>query len=165
MPDRAKYLILAAYLCQVNRPDRDKHLFSIQKNGRRRKSVTESNTTSEDTAFGSNAVAQSKNIRLRTFPFERMLSVFVSVVTLHQMATHRDSIPEEDTERLLSLGDASLTHSLEYLQNVGLLHEQPVAGPTDPIRLTGKRYWCELSEAEALRLAESLEFPLSRYIL
>ena len=165
MSDRAKYLLLAAYLCQVNRPDRDKHLFSIQKNGRRRKSATESNTASEDTAFGADAMAQPKSLRLRTFPLERMLSIFVSVVTLHQMANNKESLPEEDTEQLLLLGDASLQQNLEYLQDVGLLHEQPATGPTDPVRLTGRRYWCELTEVEALQLAESLEFPLTRYIL
>ena len=165
MPDRAKYLLLAAYLCQVNRPDRDKHLFSIQKNGRRRKSATESNTASEDTAFGASAVAQPKSLRLRTFPLERMLSIYVSVVTLHQMANNKESLLEEDTELLLSLGDASLQQNLEYLQDIGLLHEQPATGHTDPIRLTGRRYWCELTEAEALRLADSLEFPLTRYML
>jgi len=165
MPDRAKYLLLAAYLCQVNRPDRDKHLFSIDKNGRKRKSVTETNTASEDTAFGTDSLPQPKTYRLRTFPLERMLSIFVSLVTLHQIEGHKDSLPEQETEQLLSLGDVSLLHNLEYLQDLGMLHEQPVTGPAEPIRLTGRRYWCELTENEALRLAESLQFPLTRYIL
>lgn len=165
MSERAKYLLLAAYLCQVNRPERDKHLFSIQKNGRRRKSVSESNTASEDTAFGVNVAAQPRSLRLRTFPLERMLSVFVSVVTLHQMANNKESLPEEDSEQLLSLGDASLQQNLEYLQDVGMLHEQPATGPNDLIRLIGRRYWCELTEAEATRLADNLQFPLTRYIL
>ena len=167
MPQRAKYLLLASYLCQVNRPDRDKHLFSIQKNGRRRKSNTESNTASEDTAFGTNAMSQPKTLRLRTFPLERMLSIFVSLVTLHQLEanSNSESFQEDETEKLLSLGDASLQLNLEYLQDIGLLHEQPGTGPTDPIRLTGRRYWCDMTEDEALRLAETLHFPLTRYVL
>jgi len=166
MPERAKYLLLAAYLCQVNRPDRDKHLFSIEKNGRRRKSATESNTASEDTAFGADTTAQQpKTLRLRTFPLERLLSIFVSLVTLHQIEGHKDSLPEQEAEQLLSLGDVSLQQNLEYLQDLGLLHEQPATGPSEAIRLTGRRYWCELTENEAVRLAESLHFPLTRYIL
>lgn len=167
MPDRAKYLLLSAYLCQVNRPDRDKHLFSIQKNGRRRKTTTESNTASQDTAFGTNPTAQPKSLRLRTFPLERMLSIFVSLVTLHQIdkSNNKESMPDEESEQLLSLGDVSLQHNLEYLQNSGLLHEQPATAPTDPIRLTTRRYWCELTQEEAHRLAASLQFPLTQYVL
>jgi hypothetical protein len=165
MPHRVKYFLLAAYLCQVNRPDRDKHLFSIQKNGRRRKSATESNTASEDTAFGANAAGgQPKSLRLRTFPLERMLSVFVSLFALHQMESNKD-MQEQHTEELLSLGDASLQHNLGYLQSIGLLHEHPAAGPNDLIRLTGRRYWCEMTEDEAMSLAESLQFPLTQYLL
>lgn len=165
LPDRAKYLLLAAYLCQVNRPDRDKHLFSIQKNGRRRKSATETNTASEDTAFGNNlANAQLKSLRLRTFPLERMLSIFVSLISLHQMDTDKES-SDEPVENLLSLGDSSLQQNINYLQRLGLLHEQPATGATDTIRLTGRRYWCDMTEDAATRLAESIQFPLSRYVL
>lgn len=165
MPDRAKYLLLAAYLCQVNRPDRDKHLFSMQKNGRRKKSVTEGNTASEDTAFGNNAAnAQPKSLRLRTFPLERMLSIFVSLITLHQMEANKDS-SEESAENLLSLGDPSLQQNMNYLHSLGLLHEHPTTGPNDMVRLTGRRYWCDLTEDEASGLADSLQFPLTRYVL
>lgn len=165
MPNRAKYLLLAAYLCQVNRPDRDKHLFSIQKNGRRRKSNTEGNTASEDTAFGNNTASmQPRSLRLRTFPLERMLSIFVSLVTLHQLEAHKDS-SEEPAENLLSLGDPSLQQNLSYLQSLGLLHEQPASGSTDFIRLTGRRYWCDMTEDEAMCLADRLQFPLTRYLL
>lgn len=165
MPDRAKYLLLAAFLCQVNRPDRDKHLFSIEKNGRRRKAATENNTASEDTAFGTDTPAQPKSLRLRAFPLERMLSIFVSLVNLHQIEGSKDSLPEQETEQLFSLGDASLQQNLGYLQDLGMLHEQPATNLAEPIRFTGRRFWCELTESEALRLAESLQFPLTRYIL
>ena len=165
IPKRAVYLLLAAYLCQMNRPDRDKHLFTIQKNGRRRKSATEQNTASEDTAFGTNTTAQPKSLRLRTFPLERMLSIFVSLVSLHQGDAHTASLPERETERLLAIGDVSLLQNLQLLQDTGLLHEQGEAEANDPIRLSGRRYWCELTEEEALRLAEKLNFPLTRYVL
>mgnify|MGYP001803590930 CR=1 FL=1 len=165
MPDRAKYLLLAAYLCQSNRPDRDKHLFTIQKNGRRRKSAVEGNSASQDTAFGTNANnGQPKSLRLRAFPLERMLSVFVSLVALHRMDPEKDAI-EEDAEILLSLGDDSLQRNIELLEREGVLHSQPSSGSTDPVRLSGRRYWCELTEDEALRVAESMQFPLSQYML
>lgn len=72
MPQLTKYLLLAAFICQHNRPDRDKHLFSIQKNGRRRRSSNGENNNVEEVAFGSSSQNQQpKKLRPRSFPLER----------------------------------------------------------------------------------------------
>ena len=37
LPPHAKFLLIATFLCQVNRPGKDRCFFSIQRNGRRRR--------------------------------------------------------------------------------------------------------------------------------
>lgn len=177
LPDLAKYLLLAGYLCQVNRPDRDKHLFSIQKNGRRRKSQATENTAAENVAMGSTQQQQQQQQalqripRLRSFPMERLLSVYVSVVALNRESPSSSSTSDaamsfiEQSERLQSLGNNTLGQHLAYLQSTGLLHEHPPRGPADVIRLSEPRYCCSLTEDEARRIAETLNFALDRYLL
>jgi Origin recognition complex (ORC) subunit 5 C-terminus len=176
LPDLAKYLLLAGYLCQVNRPDRDKHLFSIQKNGRRRKSQALENTAAENVAMGLTQQQQQQHQqtvqripRLRSFPMERLLSVFISVVALNQESSSSTSNAAmsfiEQSERLQSLGNNTLGQLLTYLQSTGLLHEHPPRGPADVIRLSEPRYCCSLTEDDARRIAQTLKFPLERYLL
>jgi Origin recognition complex (ORC) subunit 5 C-terminus len=178
LPDLAKYLLLAGYLCQVNRPDRDKHLFSIQKNGRRRKSQATENTAAENVALGSTQQQQQQQQvvqripRLRSFPMERLLSVYVSVVALNQGASSSSLASAnaamsfiEQSERLQSLGNNILGQHLAYLHSTGLLYDHPPRGPADVIRLSEPRYCCSLTEDEARQVAQTLNFPLDRYLL
>lgn len=135
-PSLQKYALLAAYLCQVNRPDKDRKLFSIEKNGRKRRAT---DNADEEGAFGLAAK------RVRTFPVERMLSVFVSVVGLHSTGS--------DEERIRSLGSTAFFGSLAELREMGL-----VLGDA-------RRCWCSLSASEAQGIAKSLNFPLDKYML
>ena len=152
----------------------------IQKNGRRRKSQATENTAAENIALGSTQQQQQQQQqqsvqripRLRSFPMERLLSVYVSVVALNQEASSAPSTSAnaatsfiEQSERLQSLGNNTLGQHLAYLQCTGLLHEHPPRGPADVIRLSEPRYCCSLTEDEARRVAQTLNFPLDRYLL
>jgi len=164
MPSLTKYLLLAAFLCQLNRPDRDRHLFSIQKNGRRRQNNSD-NVGGEDLAFGSsNQGQQPKTLRPRTFPLERMLSVYVSLVGLNQAQSSSGSRIDHE-EKLRSLGSTSFNASLADLRSMGILYEHPRRSPTDLIRMSEPRFACSLTTEEAQEIAKSLNFPLNRYIL
>ena len=138
-PNLQKYLLLSAFLCQVNRPDRDRKLFSIQKNGKRRRNAPAAGNADEEGAFGAAAK------RTRTYPAERMLSVFVSVVGLNSGGS--------DDERMRSLGSTSFFESLAELRQIGLIHGN------------SRRCWCSLTAAEAQSIAKSLNFPLDKYML
>lgn len=170
LPVLTKYLVLAAFLCHVNRPDRDKHLFSIQKNGRRRRQETDRDDQ-EDVAFGSDLQAsQSKLFRPKTFPVERMLSVYVSMVGLNQQSLESSSAAASSSssadgeERLRSLGSTAFYENISHLRDMNLLHEYPIRSATDPIRLADPRYWTSITKEEAHKIASDLSFPLDRYI-
>lgn len=150
-----KYLLLAAFLCHANRPDRDRHLFSIQKNGRRSRRKDDQDD-GEDIAFGSSTKDQQANaIRPRSFPSERMLSVFISLIGLHA----------SDQMNPNSLGSCAFYENLAHLRGLGLLREHPHRSVADPIRLGDTRYSCSLTREEASAIAKSISFPLDRYLL
>jgi hypothetical protein len=160
-PIVTKYTLLAAYLCQVNRPDRDRHLFSIQKNGRKRRGGNVQADAGEEVAFGSNANQHIKSLRPRSFPAERMLSVLVSMVGLHAPQHVRD----DSDEMVRSLGSCAFFNSLAHLRDIGLLHEHPSRSAFDPVRMDDVRYCCSLTRDEAHAIAKSLDFPLDKYLL
>jgi hypothetical protein len=162
MPHLCKYLLLAAFICQHNRPDRDKHLFSIQKNGKRRRSSNGENNNGGDLAFGS-ASQQPKKLYPKSFPLERMLSVYVSTIGLNQSLASNDGNINRD-ERLRSLGTATFNESLAHLRDIGLLNEPPSRSAADALRMSDARYWCSLTLDEAQGIAKSVNFPLDRYI-
>jgi hypothetical protein len=162
MPYLCKYLLLAAFICQHNRPDRDKHLFSIQKNGKRRRSSNGENNNGGDLNFGSTS-QQPKTLRPRSFPLERMLSVYVSTIGLNQSLASNDGNIDRD-ERLRSLGTTTFNESLAHLRDIGLLNEPPSRTAADALRMSDARYWCSLTLDEAQGIAKSVNFPLDRYI-
>jgi hypothetical protein len=162
MPRLCKHLLLAAFLCQHNRPDRDKHLFSIQKNGKRRRSSNGENNDGGDLAFGSTS-QQPKTLRPRSFPLERMLSLYVSTIGLNPSLASNDGNIDID-ERLRSLGTATFNESLAHLRDIGLLNEPPSRTAADALRMSDARYWCSLTLDEAQGIARSVDFPLDKYI-
>jgi len=164
LPRLSKYMLLAAYLCQVNRPDRDKHLFSIQKNGKKRRSM-DNGEAAEATAFGSQTTdIQAKSFRPKSFPAERMLSVYVNLVGLHDFSNEEETLAGNRDKRIQSLGSCALYETLTHLRDIGLIHEQPSRSVSEPIRMSDIRYWCSLSRDEALTIAKSIALPLDNYL-
>ena len=155
----AKLLLLSGFLCQTNRPDRDKHLFSIQKNGRRRKST--SGEQERDLAYELAVSSQPKVLRQRSFPLERLLSVLVSLLSLNP-----HFLGEEKLDRKIeATGSTGMFKVLASLQEMGLLVEHPVRSSKDPIRISEPRLTCTLTREEAEAIAVGIDFPLDRYLL
>lgn len=183
-PTLAKYLLLAAYLCQSNRPDRDKYLFSIEKNGRRRRRDTDHQGGGAGGGFGGGREADDGNDlvgggggaaaalsglpRPRSFPLERLLSVYVSVVGL--AASGGSSSADECIRNVghpiaeEALGNSALYETLAHLCDLGLLHEWPARSIHDTVRLADPKYWTSLSTEEAQSMAASLQLPLDKYL-
>jgi Origin recognition complex (ORC) subunit 5 C-terminus len=167
-PFLIKYLLLAAYICQINRADKDKQLFSIQRNGKRTRSNAD---VVEDSAFGSTGQhyvqpqqqPTIKSLRPRTFPFERLLSVFVSIVSLNARSTNNDKVDSDFDESLNNLGTGQFNELLITLREVGVLHEIQADGSA--LRMSQVNYWCSLTSDEANVISRSVNFPLERYIV
>lgn len=175
----SRCLLLAAFVCQSNKPDKDKALFTIQKNGRKnnRHGHRVGNNESEGLAFGSTTWEQQrlKMLRPRTFPLERMLSVFVNIVGLigGEEKLRSSNVASDTGDILSSIGSTCFFDNLARLRDIGLLHE--VQGPTigsgdgyssfDGVNMISTKYWCELSREEAEEMAASVDFPLANFLL
>lgn len=164
VPAFADYLLLAAYVCQVNRPDTDKQIFSIQKNGRKRRRGNANNDqsaggTGEDVAFGFSFTDQNTH-RARSFPLERLYSLYVNMINLNYC---KNSEPENGEDALRSLGTIEFDASVAFLIDVGVLHEYPSRSSTETIRLSQRSVWSSITKSEAQDAAKRVNFPLDRY--
>lgn len=171
VPFLAKYLILSAYVCQVNHAERDKQLFTIEKNGKKGRGGAASRRTEEETAFGSNAGDPWKSLaRPRTYPAERLYSLYVSMVSLNPSRELTRPIgvcngADDEDDPLKSLGNIYFHETVAYLKSIGILHDFPQRSPSDPIRLSQRNLWSSITKEEAQQVAKSVNFPLDRYIL
>lgn len=159
LPLLAKYMLLSAYLCQINRPERDKDLFSIESNGKRRRTDADSQHQDPEEMGGAASAHPGNSLpRPRTFALERMLSVYASVVGLAASSS-------ADDDRSRALGGAAFYDNLVHLCDIGLLHEHPSQSGYEITRLNDPRYWTSISADDAKSMAKSLSFPLDSYIL
>jgi Origin recognition complex (ORC) subunit 5 C-terminus len=161
-PILVKYLLIAAYICQVNRPDKDRHMFSIEKNGKRRRKIKEEDN-GEEVAFGSQDPL--KTMRPRTFPVERLYSLYVSIVSLNASSSLMGSSAPNNSEKLKSLGSVPFFETVTYLRDIGVFHDFPKRSLTDPIRFSQRHFWTSITRDDAMEIATSIDFPLDRYIL
>ena len=178
LPYLSKCLLLAAFICQTNKPDKDKALFTIQRNGKKNSSAgpRAGINDTEGLAYGSTTWEQQrlKMLRPRHFSLERMLSVFVNMVGLIGgeeklwLGTHR----KDPSELIHSMGSASFFESLSRLREIGLIrevHGASIGGDDcttfEGINLTSPKYWCELNREDAEAIAASVDCPLSNFIM
>ena len=173
LPIFVKYLLLAAYICHTNRQEKDRQLFSIERNGRKRRKTKEADNE-EEMAYGTTGSQQDapKTMRPRTFPMERLYSLYVSIVSLNaskSQAENRTSAREgndkDHPEILRSIGNIRFLETMTYLRDIGVLHDFPKRSPNDPIRFSQRNVWTTITQDEAQRIAKSINFPLDRYIL
>jgi len=170
----SRSLMLAAFICQNNRPDKDRQLFTIQKNGRKA-SGGKKTSQSEDLAFGSSRNSAPKGYRPRMFPMERMLSVFVSIVGLHQDQMSKSTNNRRADSHLrddLSIapgrtGSTDFFETLAHLRDIGVLHDRAGRGSSaaDLANLSAPKFWCSLTRDEADAIARRIDFPLADYLL
>ena len=173
LPILVKYLLLAVYICHTNRQEKDRQLFSIERNGRKRRKTKEADNE-EEMAYGTTGSQQDapKTMRPRTFPMERLYSLYVSIVSLNaskSQAENRTSAREgndkDHPEILRSIGNIRFLETMTYLRDIGVLHDFPKRSPNDPIRFSQRNVWTTLTQDEAQQIAKSINFPLDRYIL
>jgi hypothetical protein len=176
LPILAKYMLLAAYICHTNRQEKDRQLFSIERNGRKRRKTKEADNE-EEMAYGITATGSQpdgpKTIRPRTFPMERLYSLYVSMVRLntsnHNASSALDHVSVNNSmdhpEMLLSLGNIRFLETMTYLRDIGVLHDFPKRTSNEPIRFAQRSMWTTISNDEAQEIAKSIHFPLDRYIL
>jgi hypothetical protein len=164
MPLAARYLLLSGFICQTNRPDRDRHVFSVERNGRRRKKATTENANAEDLAFGSSS-QQCNNVRLRSFPQERLLSIFVSLLGLNCESLHQALSGFDAEESSNALGTLSLVMATSHLKEMNAILEQPARSPYDHAQMVEPRFVCSTTEGEARYIANANGFDLDRYLL
>jgi Origin recognition complex (ORC) subunit 5 C-terminus len=162
VPVFAKYFMLAAFVCQTNRPDKDKQLFSIEKNGRKRKNTTED--TGEDVAFGTGQDFV-KNLRPRAFPAERLYSLYVSMIGLNASDVLTPDAKTDQDEMMRSLGNIHFHETVAYLKDIGVLHDHPLTSSMELIRLSQRSFWSSITRDEADAIAKSVDIPLERYTL
>jgi hypothetical protein len=178
LPYLSKCLLLAAFVCQNNKSDKDKALFTIQRNGKKnsRKGDRAGDNDADALAYGSTSLEQQqlKMLRPRTFPLERMLSVFVNIVGLIGGEEKRQlSVNVSEPKDLLQLmGSSCFFESLSRLREIGLLHEvqgNSIGSDTytsfEGIDMTSTKYWCELSRDDAEAFAKSVDFPLDNFLI
>lgn len=159
MPICTKFLFLAVYLCQTNRPEKDKKLFSVQTNGKRSRRASFGEIDESD-----NVVDSLRSLKPRTFPTERLYSLYVSVVNLNLSTCFTSNANADD--RLDSLGNLAFYRSLSHFLDIGVLHDYPNLLPTESVQLTKQRmFWGTVTKQEAESIAESISFPLNQYTL
>lgn len=160
LPYLSKCLLLASFICQHNKADKDKQLFTNTGNGKRRRQRQEEGDA-ESAAFGTWNQQRLKMLRPRSFPLERMLSIFVNIVGLHE--GKQLTLTTGTTASLLSsLGNSVFLETVGQLRAIGLLREIP---SEDGINLSAAMYCCDVGKDDAKSLAQSIGFSLEKYLL
>mmetsp|Transcript_7117 Transcript_7117/g.11270 ORF Transcript_7117/g.11270 Transcript_7117/m.11270 type:complete len:802 (+) Transcript_7117:3-2408(+) len=162
LPYLSKCLLLACFICQHNKVDQDRKLFNTSSNGKRRKQQHEGD--SEMGAYASWDEKALRALRPRSFPLERMLSVFVNIVALHdgENLVHEHDHGATIRSFLSSLGHNVFFETIGRLRLDGLLKEIP---NKEGIQLSNYMYFCELGRDDANSLAESIGFQLEKYLI
>ena len=160
LPYLAKCMILASFICQHNKADRDKQLFTIIANGKRRRQ-NEGEGDAETVAYGTWDQQRLRMLKPRSFPLERMLSIFVNIVGLHE---GRELFLTNESMRALvaSLGTTVFLETVGQLRAIGLLREIP---SEEGISLSAAMYCCDMGKDDAESVARSIDFPLERYLV
>lgn len=168
LPFLRKCLLLAAFICQTNRAENDKKIFSVHGNGKRRKSRKGRETNDEDTAFASAGSRMEKLQSLRPRPFlvERVFSIFVTLVRLNPDSSPSAPGTEWVEYSADSLGTARLYDDFRSLLDLGFIHEAAFAGDTkEKVNFNAPKFWCSLTFQEASDLANSIGIPLESYLV
>jgi hypothetical protein len=165
-------LLLAAFICQKNRPEQDKKVFSSHGNGKRKKRARESHSGGDEVvAFSSSAadVLQLRSLRPRPFQVERVFSIFTTLVNLNPVRSGDEATKRggEDDTAESSLGSFHLYDDLAQLIDLGHLHPVGYVGSVrgEQVNLNGAKFWCSLTKEKAVQIARKLRIPLESYIV
>lgn len=162
-------LLLACFICQNNRAEHDRKVFSAHGNGKRKKVRKGNDKRDDEVAYAatSGGLDHLKSLRPRSFLIERVFSIFVTLVRLNP-----DSVPHvpwRTTEELMvdTLGTTRLYDDLRQLIDLGLVHPVAFSGDVkgEQINMNGAKVWCSLTVLEASHLAQTIGIPLDSYLV
>ena len=174
IPYITKFMLLAAYLCQCNKSDHDTALFTNQRTGRgkRRRSITDKVTDHANVTHATSTLARKELLKKRvsSFPLERLLSVFSSIVSKYGTES---LILQRHTQAgfidLRQMGTTILFESLAQLQQFKFIqfsgsnsYESSQALQSSHFSMA--KFTCTLTHEEAQNIATSVGFPLSKYL-
>ena len=166
MPYLRSCLLLAAFICQNNRPDQDHKVFLVQGNGKRRNRTRERMNAGENEAFASSSsdIQQLKSLRPRPIQLERVFSIFATLVQLNPESF---AGMDDQTKGWQFLGSKRLYSDLAQLTDLGYLHPIVFNGSvkSEQVNLNAAKYWCSLTKEEAVRVAKRFDIPLESYIV
>lgn len=172
-----KFLLLSAFLCQNNCKSHDKRLYTNAKSKTRTKSLNKG--SNDGVAFGVVSSSSSSTTlttrKMATFPRERMLSVFSSIVGRYG---NNDSLPhtigssnddrhchssKKGSINVQMLGTVHFFESLVHLRSLGFLEKRCNGLPS--LDATNVQYNCNISRAFAEEISNEVQFPLGQYLM
>ena len=173
LPYLSKFLLLAAYLCQNNTPDKDQTLFTSQGKGKRKKMSANQN---DSISHASNQITQRKlkSDRISSFPLERMLSVFSSICNKYGYDMDSDALKSIVGKELYldmnSIGSTALFQNIAELKAMGLLEEVGSNSAFEDSKIysrsvTSTKYICNVSRIQIDSIASELNFPLMEHLI
>jgi len=163
LPYVTKFLLLAGYLCQSNRDDFDRKLYTNVKTGKRKKNDWKVN---EHISFASNSTSQQelRSMRVSCFSLERLLSIFTSIFSKYgSLSVLKKPEEKDDNINLGDLGSIMFFESLANLRKLGIIKE--VISQLNIVNSLSVKYACYLSHSDAIDLSNSVQFPLSEYLI
>lgn len=156
-----KFLLLAAFICQRNKSDHDEVLFTDKSQGKKSKRSKES--WDDNIAFATSAQMQTelKSFRVPSFPLERMLSIFSSIVCKYGKGLG-DSTSENDASKnvTVDMGTYPFFQAISHLRQVNLL----VSSESIHNDRLLTNFTCSLCMDDAMKIAEEVNFPLMHYL-
>lgn len=163
LPYVTKFLLLAAFLCQNKKAESDKNLFTKKSTGMSRRSANETDLGSSYAS--SSAELKQLTARQASFPIERLLSVFYSIMSSYgQSSMHQN----REGTNVSVMGTELLFRNISQLDATGLIRRVGSSSTnasknkhlTD---MTSAKFTCTVSREDARVIAETVGFPLDRY--
>jgi len=163
LPYITKFLLLAAFLCQNKRSEQDANLYTRQNTGKSKR--RRANKPGDETAYA--AASKDMTQRQPSFPLERMLSVFYSIIDQFGQ-NHYMTYKEEGASVAAQLGTERLFRNISQLIATGLLSTTGSAKFNERYNQnlmdkTDAKFSCNISRGDARVIATSVGFPLEKY--
>ena len=163
LPYTTKFLLLAAFLCQHKRPEQDVNLFTTTNTGKSKRK--RANKSDDGVSYASSSKELIKH-RQATFPLERLLSVFHSIIG--QYGQHFMIYKEEGATTVAQLGTKSLFQGVSQLIATGLLSSTGGVKFNekynhDLMDVISAKFSCTVGRDDARVIASSVGFPLEKY--
>lgn len=146
MTTQTKFLLIASFLCQHNAEKLDPELYTSRQKGKRRRKSKKSQHDDEENS------STTTQVTSRPFPSERLLSIFSSIYGQYGGCTD-----------MAGVGSILLFKCLADLRSLGYLVDSDSVASTNK-GFSSTKFRCTLSKELATNIANSVNFPLARYL-